>query len=85
MINVVNLAEFKEFKVIRRTETNYCRFLTTLSNYQLELEINALMEEFTGKDQESDFITKGQLILKEIASRAEPSVKIKIEQEFTLA
>jgi len=85
MINVVNLAEFKEFKALKRTETNYCRFLTTLSNYQLELEINALMEEFSGQNQQNDFIAKGQLILKEIASRAEPSVKIKIEQNFTLA
>lgn len=84
MINVVNLAEFKEFKTLKRSETNYSRFLTTLSNYQLELEINALMEEYTGHNKENDFVTKGQLILKEIASRAAPSVKIKIEQDFTL-
>lgn len=78
-MNVINLGEFKELKEIKRCEESYGRYLKSLANSQLEIEVNSLLEEFSGDSYGKDFFSKGQLILKEITSRAVQPVKSKIE------
>ncbi len=77
--NVINLGDFKELKENRQTEKSYETYLSTLANSQLEVEVNYLMDEFSGDQYGKDFFSKGQMILKEIKSRAHHSVKKKIE------
>lgn len=77
--NVINLGKFKEEREIRRAEDSYKLYLKSLGNTQLEIEVNALLEEYSGDNYGKDFFSKGQLILKEITSRAHHSVKKKIE------
>ncbi len=78
-MNVVSMGEFKELKDIKKAEEAYKRYLKTLGNSQLEIEVNALLEEFSGDVYGKDYFSKGQLILKEISSRATGPVKTKIE------
>ena len=78
-MNVVSMGEFKELKEIKRTEESYGKYLKTLGNSQLEIEVNVLLEEFSGDVYGKDFFSKGQLILKEITSRAQQPIKAKIE------
>ncbi len=78
-MNMVDMVEFKELKEIKRTEESYGRYLKTLGNSQLEIEVNVLLEEFSGDVYGKDFFSKGQLILKEISARAHQPIKAKIE------
>ena len=78
-MNVINLGEFKELKDLKRCEEAYGRYLKTLGNSQLEVEVNALLEEFSGDVYGKDFFSKGRLILNEISARASTPVKTKIE------
>ncbi len=78
-MNVVSMGEFKELKEIKRTEESYGKYLKTLGNSQLEIEVNVLLEEFSGDVYGKDFFSKGQLILKEITARAQQPIKAKIE------
>lgn len=78
-MNVINFEEFKELKEIQRCEESYGRYLKSLGNSQLEVEVNALLEEFSGDVYGKDFFSKGRLILNEISSRAATPVKTKIE------
>lgn len=78
-MKVINLGEFKEMKEIQRCEESYGRYLKTLADSQLEIEVNVLLEEFSGDVYGRDFFAKGRLILNEISSRASGSVKTKIE------
>jgi hypothetical protein len=78
-MKVVSMGEFKELKEIKRTEESYGRYLKTLGNSQLEIEVNVLLEEFSGDVYGKDFFSKGQLILKEITARAQQPIKAKIE------
>jgi hypothetical protein len=79
-MNVFSMGEFKELKEIRRAEETYGRYLKTLANSQLEIEVNALLEEFSGDLYGKDYFAKGQMILKEITARATGPVKSKIEK-----
>ncbi len=78
-MNVVSMGEFKELKEIKRTEESYGKYLKTLGNSQLEIEVNVLLEEFSGDVYGKDFFSKGQMILKEITTRAQQPMKAKIE------
>ena len=79
-LNVVDLGQFKELKEQKRAEEAYKSYLKTLGNTQLEIEVNQLLEEFSADSYGKDFFCKGQLILKEISSRAQGPVKAKIEK-----
>lgn len=79
-MKVVNLVDFKELKETRRCEESYGRYLKGLANSQLEIEVNALLEEFSGDTYGKDFFSKGKLILKEITSRADRPVQGNIEK-----
>jgi len=78
-MKVINLEKFKENKELKKCEHSYGRYLKTLSNIQLEVEVNALLEEFSGESYSKDFFSKARLILKEITSRAQGPIKNKIE------
>jgi hypothetical protein len=78
-MNVINLEDYKGSKELKRSEELYGRYLKTLGNTQLEYEINALLEEFSGETYGKDSFAKGRLILNEISSRASQSVRSKIE------
>jgi hypothetical protein len=78
-MNVISLGEFKELKEIRRCEETYGSYLKTLANSQLEIEVNALLEDFSGDTYGKDFFSKGRLLLNEITSRAAEPVRTKIE------
>lgn len=78
-LNVVDLGNFKEFKETRRAEMNYGSYLGTLSNTQLEYEVNNLVDEFAENKYDKDFFSRGKLILKELTTRANDATKIKIE------
>lgn len=78
-MKVINFGEFKELKESKRSEESYGRYLKTLQNSQLEIEVNSLLEEFSGDTYGNDFFSKGQLILKEITSRADAPVKRNIQ------
>ena len=79
-MNVISLGDFKELKETKRCEEAYGRYLKSLGNSQLEIEVNSLLEEFSGDSYGQDFFSKGQLILKEISARAAGPVKSKIEK-----
>lgn len=78
-LNVVDFGEFKEQKEIKRMEDAYRSYLKTLGNSQLEIEVNHLLEEFSGDVYGKDYFSKGRLVLKEISSRATGPVKSKID------
>jgi len=67
--NVIDMQEFKNFLQVRNKEEHYGRYLKTLANSQLEIEINHLLNEFSEDCYEDDFHSKGRLILEEISSR----------------
>lgn len=79
-LNVVDLEKWKELKEIRRSEEKYAKYLGTLANSQLEHEVNFLLDEFSGDTYGNDFFSRGKLILKEISSRTQGSVKAKIDR-----
>lgn len=79
-MNVINFGDFKELKEVQRCEETYGRYLKTLANSQLEVEVNALLEEFSGDVYGKDFFSKGRLILNEISSRAAVPVRTQIEK-----
>jgi hypothetical protein len=81
-MNVFSIGEFKELKEIKRAEESYKGYLQTLANSQLEIEVNALLEEFSDDMYGKDFFSKGRLILKEISSRAAGPVKTQIDKMF---
>jgi hypothetical protein len=78
-VNVVDLGAFKELRELRRSVENFEKYLKTLSNTQLETEVNFLLDEFSSDKHGKDFFSKSQLILKEIKSRAHRFVKPKIQ------
>lgn len=79
ILNVIHLGKFKEFRENRRMAKSYSKYLNTLASSQLEIEINILFDEFSENETAQEFITKSQLILKEISARAHSTVKNKIE------
>lgn len=79
-MNVISIGDFKEKKEIQRCEESYSRYLKTLGNSQLEIEVNALLDEFSGDAYGKDFFSKGRLILNEITSRADKPVRLKLEK-----
>ncbi|MGE3611517.1 MAG: hypothetical protein AB7I27_18140 [Bacteriovoracaceae bacterium] len=79
-LNVVDFESFKELKELRKNEMGYRSYLETLSNSQLEIEVNTLLDEFAENKYDKDFFTRGKLILKEVTSRANTATKAKIEQ-----
>ncbi|MFL5783593.1 MAG: hypothetical protein ACJ76H_03215 [Bacteriovoracaceae bacterium] len=78
-VNVVDLGAFKELKELRRSVESFEKYLKTLSNSQLETEVNYLLDEFSNDNHGKDFFSKSQLILKEIKNRAHKFVKPKIK------
>jgi hypothetical protein len=78
--NVIELGNFKDFKETRQLEKNYESYLKSLENSQLEIEVSTLLNGFSDDRQDKNYFSRGQMILKEIRSRAHASVKRKIDQ-----
>ncbi len=78
--NVIELGNFKDFKETRQLEKNYESYLKSLENSQLEIEVSTLLSGFSDDRQDKNYFSRGQMILKEIRSRAHASVKRKIDQ-----
>lgn len=78
--NLLLLNEFKEFKELKRTKENYQRYLKTLANCQLGIETNLLLDEFSNDECGKDFSVRVQLVLSEIASRADEEGRTQIEK-----
>ncbi len=79
-LNVVDLGAFKEIKELRKSVASFEKYLKSLSNIQLEVEVNYLLDNQETEKVGKDFFSRSQLILKEISSRVHPSVKPKIEE-----
>jgi hypothetical protein len=78
--NLVELKDFREIKSNRDGKENYQRYLATLSNFQLEAEINGLLKEFSQEGFEKKIPYKIDLIQDEIISRADENWKIRIQE-----
>ena len=76
--NLIKLNDFRELKETRHSKNNYQRYLRTLSNFQIETEINFLLDEFSSDSYDKDFFFKVELIQDEIISRADDDWKIRI-------
>lgn len=75
-MNIIEIENLREIRAIRRAEECYEKYLKTLTTHQLEIEINWLIEsDRTPKDLRS----KGNLLVKELSLRADPSLRTQIE------
>lgn len=79
-MKVINFDKFKELKELQKCEESYSSYLKSLGNSQLEIEVNSLLEEFSGNTYGNDFFSKGKLIMNEISSRAHEPIKTQINK-----
>lgn len=79
-LNVVDLGAFKELKELRKSLASFEKYLKGLTNMQLEVEVNHLIDDSKEEKICGDFFSRSQMILKEISSRVHPSVRPKIEE-----
>ncbi len=82
-MNVISFGDYKEMQEIKRCEESYSRYLKTLGNSQLEIEVNCLLDEYSCDSYGVDYFSKGRLILSEISARAAAPVRSKIELLIT--
>ncbi len=78
--NVVNLAEAREERERSRTQEEYTHYLKTLGISQLEGEAQFLLEVFSGQNFGSDYAQKVQLLLGELAHRADDGFRLAIQR-----
>lgn len=79
-LNVVEIGAFKELRDIKKSLGSFEKYLKSLSNIQLETEVNHLIETSREGSFCQDIFSRSQLILKEISGRVHPMVKPKIEE-----
>jgi len=79
-LNVVEIGAFKEMRDIKMSLGSFEKYLKSLSNIQLETEVNHLIETSREGSFCQDIFSRSQLILKEISGRVHPMVKPKIEE-----
>lgn len=77
-LNVVDMESFKELKEKKKSLLSFEGYLKGLSNSQLEVEVNHLMDR--SEETGTEFFSRSQMVLKEITNRAHPAVKSKIEE-----
>lgn len=68
---VIDLAALKEKRLLQRSLDDYSAYLKTLAIGQVESEAQYLLEEFSGQNFGPDYLHKVQLLLGEIADRAD--------------
>lgn len=78
--NVVDLSKFKNLKIQGSQTRVYEQYVQSLSNSQLEIEVNNLLNIFSEDNYGEDYFTKGKLILKEISNRTHHQVRPKLEE-----
>jgi hypothetical protein len=74
-LNVVSMGEFRELRELRRSGEGYGRYLSTLGDSQLGTETNFLLDEFSNGAYGKDYSQKVQMVLEEIASRADTTCR----------
>lgn len=77
---VINLGEQREKRQRERTQEEYSGYLKSLGIGQLEGEAQHLLEEFSGQNFGTDYAQKVQLLLGELASRADDSFRLAIQR-----
>lgn len=77
--NVIEMGNFKDFREAKAQSKHYEMYLKTLENAQLETEVHCLLDEFSEDRQDKNYFSRGQMILREIRSRAHVSVRKKID------
>ena len=70
---IIDLAALKERRLMQRSLDDYGTYLQSLALGQMESEAQHLLEEFSGQNFGPDYLQKVQLLLGEIASRADHS------------
>lgn len=78
--NVVDFEKFKNAKTHGAEAKVYELYVQSLSNSQLEVEVNNLLNIYSEDNYGDDYFTKGKLILKEISSRTHHQVRTKLEK-----
>lgn len=79
-LNVVEMGAFKELRDIKKSLGPFENYLKSLTNNQLEVEVNHLIEKSQAGSFCQEVFSKSQLIFKEISGRVHPLVKPKIEE-----
>lgn len=78
--NVVDLTEFKTSKAQGAQSKVYEQYVQSLSNSQLEIEVNNLLNIFSEDNYGDDYFAKSKLILNEISNRTHHQVRPKLEK-----
>jgi hypothetical protein len=78
--NVIDLSEVREKRERQQTQDEYTSYLKTLGISQLEGEAQFLLEVFSGQNFGADYSQKVQLLLGELAERADDGFKLAIER-----
>lgn len=79
-LNVVEMGAFKELRDMKKSLGSFEKYLKSLSNNQLETEVNHLIETSRQGSLCQDIFSRSQLILKEISGRVHPLVKPRIDE-----
>ena len=68
---IIDLAALKEKRNMQRSLDDYSTYLQSLALSQMESEAQYLLEEFSGQNFGPDYLQRVQLLLSEIAARAD--------------
>lgn len=68
---IIDLVALKEKRLLQRSLDEYSSYLRTLGLAQMESEAHYLLEEFSGQNFGPDYLQRVQLLLSELASRAD--------------
>jgi hypothetical protein len=68
---VIDLLALREKRLREKTQEEYSSYLTGLGISQLEGEAHHLLEEFSGQNFGADYTQRVQLLLGELAGRAD--------------
>lgn len=79
-LNVVDLSRFKMAKTQKAQGKIYEKYVRSLSDSQLEVEVNQLLTIFADDNYGDDYFLRGKLILKEISNRTHHQVRPKLEK-----
>lgn len=68
---IIDLAALREKRLLQRSLADYETYLRSLSLGHMEGEAHYLLEEFSGQNFGPDYLQRVQLLLAELASRAD--------------
>ncbi len=82
--NVVKIEDLKARKEVHLSRQSYGKYLKSLDNFQLEIEVNHLIKIASEKKTPDDLYVKGKMVLKEISSRVSPLAKAKLHKLYSM-